>query len=76
MSTEGAIYVEAAVEQFIENGLCLARLRNGHRVVAYGCRSNQVGIGALRVGDNVRLEMSPFDMSKGFILFKKHDKII
>lgn len=76
MSTEGAICVEATVEHFRENGLCLVRLRNGHRVIAYGSRINQVEIGALRVGDNVRLEMSPFDMSKGFILFKKHDKII
>ena len=76
MSIEDAIYVEVAIERLLENGLCLARLRNGHQVVAHVRRRDHSEIGALRVGDSVRLEMSPFDMSKGCILFKKTRKLI
>ena len=76
MSIKDAINIEAAIERFLENGLCIAKLSNGHQVVAH-CRSrDQMEAAVLRVGDNVRLEMSPFDMSKGRILFKKHDELI
>ena len=76
MSIQNTINVEAAVERFLGNGLCMARLSNGHKVVAYSSRRDRNEIAALRVGDNVRLEMSSFDMSKGCILYRKHDKRI
>jgi len=54
----------------------MASLPNGHHVVAHCGNRDQVEASLLRVGDDVRLEMSPFDMSKGRILFKKDDEII
>ena len=50
----------------------MARLSNGHKVVAYSSCRDRNEIAGLRVGDNVRLEMSSFDMSKGCILYGKH----
>ncbi len=76
MSIEDAINIEASVERFLGNGLFMASLPNGHHVVAHCGNRDQVEASLLRVGDDVRLEMSPFDMSKGRILFKKDDEII
>ena len=69
MPSEDAITVGAAIEQVLGNGLFQARLPNGHRVVAHSGSRDREKTAALRVGDGVRLEMSPFDMSKGRIVF-------
>lgn len=76
MPIEDAITVEASIERLLESGLFMARLPNGHQVVAH-CRSrDQAEAATLRLGDGVRLEMTPFDMSKGRILFKKNNEQI
>jgi translation initiation factor IF-1 len=67
--SEDAITVRAAIEQVLGNGLFRACLSNGHRVMAHSGRRDREKTTALRVGDGVRLEMSPFDMSKGRIVF-------
>ena len=73
MPIENAINVEAVIKFFNGNGLCVAELSNGHQVIAHASSRDRVESAALRVGDSVRLEMSPFDMTKGRILFEKHD---
>lgn len=69
MRNEEAIHVEAVIELELEDGLFRVRLSNGHLVIAH-CRLRELEkSGSLKAGDSVRLEMSPFDMSKGRILF-------
>lgn len=69
MRNEEAIRIEAVVVQVLGNGLFQAGLKNGHKVLAH-CRSRERDKAAgLKIGDGMRLEMSPFDMSKGRILF-------
>jgi translation initiation factor IF-1 len=51
-------------------GLVRVRLVNGHQVVAHAARKDRERAVGLKSGDLVRLEMSPFDMSVGRILFK------
>jgi translation initiation factor IF-1 len=46
-----------------------AELANGHRLTAHTARRQQAQATALAVGDKVRLELSPFDMSVGRIVF-------
>jgi translation initiation factor IF-1 len=46
-----------------------AELANGHRLVAHAPRRHLARAGQTAVGDKVRLEMSPFDLSVGRILF-------
>jgi translation initiation factor IF-1 len=49
--------------------LVRAELANGHRLLAHAGHRHQKQAATLAVGDKVRLEMSPFDMSVGRILF-------
>ncbi len=68
MPRADAITVEGTLVQVLGAGLFRAELANGHRVVAHWARKNRQTVAGLRLGDKVRLEMSPFDMSKGRIL--------
>jgi translation initiation factor IF-1 len=75
---EDAITVEVEVVEALGNGLFRAELSNGHRVLAHSSRKDRERVAALAPRDRVRLEMSPFDMSKGRILvendkFFKHE---
>jgi len=54
--------------EVLGDGLFRAELANGHRVLAHSARKNREKLAGLAPGGKVRLEMSPFDMSKGRIV--------
>jgi len=62
------ITVEGIVMDVLRDGLFWAELSNGHRVLAHPTRQTRGRLGGVGIGSKVRLEMSPFDMSKGRIL--------
>lgn len=68
MPREDAITVEGTVVEVLGEGLFRAELVNGHRLVAHAARRHREKVAGLAPGGKVRLEMSPFDMSKGRIL--------
>ena len=64
MEKKETILLDARLKSVIDNNAFDAELRNGHRFVAFlGC-GDRVGI-MPQVGAQVRVEMSPYDMSKG-----------
>ena len=69
MPIEDAIRLDAEIVERLGGELFRARLANGH-VLHVHCKSrHREKAAALNVGDRVRLELSPFDMSKGCMLF-------
>ena len=68
MPREDAIAVEGIVVEVLGEGLFRAELANGHRLVAHTARRQRAQAAEVAVGDKVRLELSPFDMSVGRIL--------
>ena len=68
MPREDAIHVEGAVVEVLGDGLVLVGLSNGHRVVGHVARRDRVRVPGFEPGGLVRLEMSPFDMSRGRVL--------
>jgi translation initiation factor IF-1 len=65
---EDAIAIEGIVIEVIGNGLFRIELANGHRVLAHTARKDKARLSGVVLGDRVRLEMSPFDMSEGQIV--------
>jgi translation initiation factor IF-1 len=65
---EDAIIVEGTIVEVLEGGLFWAELVNGHRLLAHPTRLTRDRAVGLKSGDKVKLELSPFDMSKGRIL--------
>jgi translation initiation factor IF-1 len=60
-----AILVEGRVVEVRSARLFRVELANGHRVLAHPVRRDAEKAARLVVGELVKLEMSPFDMSKG-----------
>ncbi len=63
-----AIRLDGTVVQVLPNGLLQVELANGHRALGHAPRRDRHKLGAVPVGSRVRLEMTPFDMSKARVL--------
>ena len=61
------IRLDARVVGVIGNCAFRAELANGHRIVAFSAGLDREKIAALGPGDVVKVEMSPYDMSRGRI---------
>ena len=64
MDKKETILLDARVVSVIDNNAFGAELRNGHRFVAFFGRG-KTRREKPKVGDEIRVEMSPYDMSKG-----------
>jgi translation initiation factor IF-1 len=65
------ILLDAVLKDMIDHATFNAVLPNGHAFVAYTLvKDKEKAMAALSPGDRVRVELSPFDMSKGRIMLK------
>jgi translation initiation factor IF-1 len=53
--------------EVLPNAVFRVELANGHRILAHVARKSRTGLADLAAGDCVRLEMTPYDFSKGRI---------
>ncbi len=70
MAREGAIEVEGAVVEVLPNRMYRVELANGHRLLAFVSGKARMSFARLVCGDKVRLELSPYDLSKGRIVLE------
>ena len=71
MPRENAIEAEGRVMEVLPGTVFRVELPNGHRILAH--LSGRMRLNFIRIdpGDKVKLEMSPFDLSKGCIVGKE-----
>jgi len=70
MSKEDVIEFEGIVEEVLPNTTFRVRLANGHVITTYisgKLRKNYIKV---LEGDKVKVEMSPYDLSKGRITWR------
>ena len=70
MSKADVIEVEGVVVEALRNAEFRVRLTNNHEITAYV--SGKLRIHSIRIlpGDAVKLEMSPYDLTKGRIVWR------
>ena len=70
MSKEDVIEVEGVVIDALPNAMFKVQLENGHEVLSHV--SDKLRMNYIRIvpGDKVKLEMSPYDLSKGRITWR------
>lgn len=70
MAKEDLIEVEGVVKEALPNAKFRVELENGHIVEAH--ISGKIRMNFIRIlpGDNVKVELSPYDLSKGRITFR------
>ncbi|MGD1001995.1 MAG: translation initiation factor IF-1 [Candidatus Brocadiia bacterium] len=70
MPKEEPIRVEATVKEALPNAVFKVVLENGHQVMAHV--SGRMRMNWIRIlpGDKVTVEISPYDLSKGRIVYR------
>ena len=70
MSKDDVIEAEGKVIESLPNATFKVQLSNGHTITAY--ISGKLRMNYIRIieGDNVKLEMSPYDLTKGRITWR------
>ncbi len=63
-----AFCVDARVIVALPNGTFCAELHNGHRLTAFASRRDEENFTGLKVGDMVKLQLTPYDLSVGQII--------
>ncbi len=71
MAKEDLIELNGEVLELLPNTTFRVRLENGHEIVAHTAgrmRKNRIRV---LVGDRVTVEMTPYDLTKGRIIFRE-----
>ncbi|MBQ3837938.1 MAG: translation initiation factor IF-1 [Treponema sp.] len=71
VAKEEAIEVEGLVKEALPNTMFRVELKNGHIIMAH--LSGKMRKHYIRIvpGDNVKVELSPYDLDKGRIIFRQ-----
>ena len=73
MAKEDLIELEGVVSELLPDGRYRVTLENGHSIIAYtGGKMRKNRIRTL-AGDRVTIEMTPYDMTKGRVIFSHKD---
>ena len=70
MAKEEAIEVEGTIIEPLPNAMFRVELDNGHKVLAHISGKMRMHYIKILPGDKVRVEMSPYDLTKGRITFR------
>ncbi|MBF0490001.1 MAG: translation initiation factor IF-1 [Candidatus Omnitrophica bacterium] len=70
MAKEDLIEVEGTIEEALPNAMFRVVLDNNHKVLAHV--SGKIRMNFIRIlpGDKVKVELSPYDLSRGRITFR------
>ena len=71
MAKEEAIEVEGRVIEPLPNAMFRVELENGHRVLAHISGKMRMHFIKILPGDKVTIEMSPYDLDKGRIIYRQ-----
>jgi len=71
MAKEKAIEIEAIVKEALPNATFLVVLENGHTALARISGKMRKFFIKILPGDKVRVELSPYDLTKGRIIFRE-----
>ena len=71
MPKEGSIEFQGVVLELLPNAMFKVKLENDHEILAHSSgkmRKNRIRVLA---GDKVTVEMTPYDLTKGRIIFRE-----
>lgn len=70
MSKEDAIQMEGTVVETLPNTTFRVKLENGHIITAHISGKMRKNYIRILKGDNVTVELTPYDLSKGRIVYR------
>ena len=76
MSKADVIEVEGTVIEKLPNAMFQVEIENGHKVLAHISGKLRMNYIKILPGDKVTIELSPYDLTKGRIVFRYNIKLI
>ncbi len=70
MPKEEAVQVEGVVAEALPNAMFRVELQNQHKVLAHVSGKMRMNFIRILPGDKVMLELSPYDLSRGRIIYR------
>lgn len=75
MAKEELLVLDGQIEEILPDGRFRVRLENDHRIIAYTAgKMRRYRIRSV-VGDRVQVEMTPYDLEKGRIIFRERTPV-
>jgi len=71
MPKEDAIVVEGKILETLPNAMFRVELENGHKVLAHISGKMRMHYIKILPGDRVTVELSPYDLTRGRIIFRE-----
>jgi translation initiation factor IF-1 len=68
---EGIIEAEGTIKEALPNAMFRVELDNGHKVLAHISGKMRMHYIKILPGDKVKVEISPYDLSRARIIFRK-----
>jgi len=70
MAKQGLIKVDGVITDTLSNATFKVRLDNNHEVIAHISGKMRLHFIKILVGDKVSVELSPYDLNKGRIIYR------
>jgi translation initiation factor IF-1 len=70
MAKQAAIEQDGVITEALSNATFRAELENGHEIIAHISGKMRMHYIKILPGDRVKVEMSPYDLSKGRITYR------
>lgn len=70
MAKQGSIEQDGTIVEALSNAMFRVELKNGHQLIAHISGKMRMHYIKLLPGDSVKLEMSPYDLTKGRITLR------
>jgi len=74
MPKEDSIEMDGSIVETLPNTMFRVKLQNGHIITAHICGKMRKNYIRLLTGDAVIVELTPYDLSKGRIIYRNIDK--
>lgn len=71
MAKQDVIEMEGTIIDALPNAMFQVRLENGHEVLAHISGKMRMNYIRILLGDTVTVELSPYDLSRGRITYRK-----
>ncbi len=70
MAKQSSIEQDGTITESLSNAMFRVELENGHEVIAHISGKMRMHYIKILPGDKVKLEMSPYDLTKGRIVYR------
>jgi translation initiation factor IF-1 len=71
VAKEDKLLVDGIVTETLPNTMFRVEIEGGHKILAHLCGKMRMNYIKVLLGDKVKIELSPYDLTRGRIMFRE-----